>query len=116
MKKANWQNWTNIVLGVWCFITPWIVTNKMSHEGAKMMSWNAWIVGAAIVVVAWAALLELKPWEEWMNLVLGIWLIVTPWIFGFVQDRTSLWNSVLTGFAVAVISGLALPTAQKASH
>lgn len=116
MKKANWQNVTNVVLGVWYFFSPWIVAHKMAPDVEKMMSLNAWVVGAAIVLVAWAALQELAVWEEWTSLLLGVWLILTPWIFGFVQDRIFFWNSILVGAAVVVTSSLAIPVAQKFKH
>ena len=29
-----------------------------------------------------------KQWEDWVNLVLGIWLCVSPWVLKFDSDQT----------------------------
>jgi hypothetical protein len=39
-----------------------------------------------------------------INFLLGLWLIVSPWVFGFVPGSGSMWNSVLVGILVAVIA------------
>ncbi len=40
--------WSNIALGVWLFISPWVV----GFTGLRGASWNAWIVGVLVVIVA----------------------------------------------------------------
>ena len=40
--------WSNIALGVWLFISPWVV----GFTGLQGASWNAWIVGGLVVIVA----------------------------------------------------------------
>lgn len=65
-----------------------------------MAAWNSWVIGAAILALAGAALVALKKWEAWTSLVLGAWTLVSPWILGFsaVQGATAV--HVLVGLAV----------------
>ena len=43
----------------------------------------------------------MKHWQDPVNLVLGLWLIVSPWILGFQAERASLWSAVILGILVA---------------
>ena len=47
-----------------------------------------------------AALAAFAVWEEWLNLVAGLWLIATPWLFSF-EDSKAMTVEVLIGTAVA---------------
>ena len=40
-----------------------------------------------------------------INLVLGAWLFLSPWILGFVSETAAGWNAWLSGI---VIAGLAI--------
>lgn len=114
MKKANWENRISLFFGVWLFITPWILMERIagaSFYNATM--WNAWITGFIIASFAIMALLDLRPWEEMVNMMVGVWLILSPWILGYAVDRTLAWNSVIAGMIVSVLSVLALPVAQQ---
>jgi len=45
---------------------------------------------------------------DWFNVVLGIWLIVSPFALRFSRDTSALWNNICFGvavFALALISG-----------
>ncbi len=43
-------------------------------------------------------------WQNWLNVILGVWLILSPWIFGYVGKSGALWNSVIVGILVAVLA------------
>jgi hypothetical protein len=30
-----------------------------------------------------AVITEFHDWEEWVDLAIGVWLVVSPWVFGF---------------------------------
>ena len=64
----------NLVLAIILFISPWIFGFP-----AGPPSVNAMIAGLVIGVVAIAALVSFGQWEEWINLVLGFWVLISPW-------------------------------------
>jgi len=46
--------------------------------------------------------------EEWVNLVLGAWLLVSPWVLGFSTATALMWNAVLIGALIVVSASWAL--------
>jgi hypothetical protein len=69
---------------------------------------NYSIVGFALTILATVALAAFQPWEEWVNLVLGAWLLVSPWVLGFSTATALMWNAVLIGALIVVSASWAL--------
>lgn len=98
-----WQDWANLAVGGWLFLAPWI----LAYDHVRGAGWNSWICGLVIVVVSAAALILFTPWQEWANAIIGLWLLVSPWVMGFAgtENAAALWNHLLVGL---VVGGLAL--------
>jgi hypothetical protein len=93
----------NIIVGVCLALTPWVL------GFTEAAAWNAWLVGAAIALVALGALMAFREWEEWVNLVLGVWAIVSPWVLGFVFSGTHAGAvHVVAGVIVAALAAIEL--------
>lgn len=45
---------------------------------------------------------------DWINLLLGVWLIITPWIVGAAASTTGTTVLVIMGFALVISSAWAL--------
>ncbi len=45
--------------------------------------------------------------QDWINLIIGIWLFLSPWIFGYAYMGHA-WNSFLFGALVTIFSVFAL--------
>lgn len=45
--------------------------------------------------------------QDWITLFLGIWLFVSPWVFGYAGAGYA-WNSRIFGIVVTYFSGFAL--------
>ena len=39
-----------------------------------------------------------------INLILGFWLFLTPWVFGFVAETAPSWTAWLSGIAIAAFA------------
>ena len=104
------ENWTNtklcdvanLILGAFLFVSPWIF-----GFDAGRASENAIIAGIAIAVLAIAALAAFAVWEEWLNLIVGLWTLVSPWVLGF-QGTTAMTVHVIIGVAVAILAAVEL--------
>ena len=104
------ENWTNakycdvanLILGAILFVSPW-----MFGFGAGSASENAYVAGLAIAILAIAALAAFAVWEEWLNLVVGLWTLVSPWVLGF-QGTTAMTVHVVIGAAVAILAAIEL--------
>lgn len=105
----NWTNWTNaklcdvanLILGAVLFVSPWM----FGFEVGKV-SQNAMATGLVIAILAIAALAAFAVWEEWLNLIVGLWALVSPWVLGF--QGTAMTVHVLIGAAVAVLAAVEL--------
>ena len=74
---------------------------------AGLQSQNAQTSGIAIVMLSIAALAAFAVWEEWLNLVVGLWVIVSPWVLGF-QGTTAMNVHVIIGVIVAALAAIEL--------
>lgn len=92
----------NLILGAFLFFTPWIFGFA---AGAETL--NAIISGIIIAVLSIAALAAFMEWEEWLNLVAGLWVLVSPWLLGF-ANTTAMGVHVIVGILVVVIAAVEL--------
>lgn len=114
-QSNTWEDWTNLVLGLWLIASPWILQFTTAPVAAR----NVWIAGGIIAVLAAAALYQVQQWEEWTNAVIGIWLVVSPWVLGFSNDAVTTWNSAIIGLVVLCVAGwelYALPGETRMQH
>jgi len=104
MKDKRWQDWLNLLLGIWLFISPWV----LGFAGSEMSaSWNAWILSVAIVVFSAIAVSIPQAWEEVINILLGIWMVISSWVIG-VTNRTVETNAVIVGLLVILFAAWAM--------
>ncbi len=69
--------------------------------------WNSVVIGLA---VSFFAILRLAmpfryPEMSWINILLGLWLVVSPFLFGFATIAPALWNSILVGLFLIAMAG-----------
>lgn len=103
---TRWQDWVSLVLGVILFITPWVFATA-SHSNS---SWDAWIVGILGVILAlWAlASLSTASIAQWISLLLGIWLFISPWILGFAAVSAAAWSAWIIGILFVIANAWTL--------
>jgi SPW repeat-containing protein len=92
----------NCLLALLLFASPWLL--KLTNSTAKVEMWAA---GAAIAAISFAAVAAYANWEEWANVLLGIWLVVSPWVLGFAHTR-AMHFSIGIGLVVAFFALLEL--------
>ena len=51
-----------------------------------------------------AALVAFHKWEEWVNVVLAVWLIASPFALEFASHTTVLWNHIIVGVLVGILA------------
>ena len=47
---------------------------------------------------------QVKHWQDPVNIVLGVWLIVSPWVLGFQDVTLAMWSTVATGIALGAVA------------
>jgi len=116
MKRQHWQDWVNFALGLWMFVSPWLLQSAAVSETAGNIStiaaWNMYIVGILIAATAIGALTVFQTWEEWVNVIFGAWLLFSPWLLGVSSLTLLTWNSVIVGAIVVVFAVWVIATAK----
>lgn len=95
MKRYRWQSWTVLLLGAWLFASAFLLDHPHGASSA-----NAYVVGLALMLFGTLALVQPGMWEEWANLALGGWLIVSPFALGFAGTDIVTWNTITVGVLV----------------
>ncbi len=96
---TSWQDWSDLVLGIWLFISPWVV-----GSGSAGFNWDAWLLGvAAVVVTIWALAVPRHMVAEIIVGLFGIWLFLTPWLFGFSSMAAQAWNMWIVGILFLIL-------------
>jgi SPW repeat-containing protein len=103
--SKRWQDWVTLVLGIWLFFSPWILGFESNMPA---QSWNFYILGIAFFVFALAAINMRTLWEEWVTLVLGIWMIISPWVLAYSGNVRARDDAIILGVIIGVMSIWAL--------
>jgi hypothetical protein len=97
-------------LGLWLLIAPFL----LGYADVATTLWNDIIVGAIVLVLAGVRVWKSADnrWLSWTNVLLGLWLIVAPFILGYTEITAALWNDIIVGIGIAALgtwSALAAP-------
>jgi hypothetical protein len=116
MKTVKTLSWLVVLLGAWEVVAPFI----LGYSNAANALWDALILGIALIILAgWAALANQDSTVktlEWINVILGVWLIIAPFLVQYANVTAALWNDVVVGILVVVLAGwaaLIIPGLQK---
>ena len=105
-----WEDWLGMLLGVLIMVSPWFpiqVSDVVDVERSHLVL-NCFVVGMLVLGLAQLEYVALHRWEEVASIVLGLWLIASPNIFGYSEDQAlQLWH-ILLGGLVAMIGALQL--------
>jgi SPW repeat-containing protein len=104
MKKQHWQDGINLLAGLWIFFAPWVLR---SHAGTLAIG-NSTVLGILITFCAITGLAEFRPWKEGINILLGAWMLISPWLLHFSGVTALTWNAVVSGAVVIVCACWAL--------
>ncbi|HZV98365.1 MAG TPA: SPW repeat protein [Methylophilaceae bacterium] len=103
MANKQWQDFANFIIGVWLVISP-LVMDRLYGNVPEAAAWSAYILGAAIMVFAIASVYVHRVWEEGLNMLFGVLLIISPWALGFAAHTRSALNAIIAG---VLVTGLA---------
>lgn len=95
----QWEDWCDWALGFWLVLSPWILDFQYQSIATR----NAVVVGGLVIFAEVMTLSVFRVWEEWINVALGAWLAVSPFVLGI--DGVARVNFLVAG---AIIAALAL--------
>ena len=117
--SKRWQDWINLALAAWLFVSPWLLgfapggATRAGAEPVANAAWNAWVFGVITAVAALSAMSRLAAWQEWISLLIGLWLFAAPWALRFNGARTAAWDHWFVGLLIVLASLSALSVRQR---
>jgi SPW repeat len=106
----QWEDWCSWLLGLWLCISPWALLFDLDATATKI----AVSSGVLVILAELLTLTVFRAWEEWINVILGAWLIVCPWIVG-ISSSTAKKNFVVIGVLIGVLALYEIWTARRQS-
>ena len=100
----TWQDGMGLLFGMTIGLSPYI-TGEVSNITAVL---NAAFSGLAILLIAQLELVRLRRWEEALELMFGLWVVVSPFAFGYAGSGSLRFAHWILGGCVAAIGGLEL--------
>jgi len=98
---VRWQDWANVLLGCWLVVSP----DQLGYSLNAAASGNAFGLGAVLVIFNLISACRLvEKGQEIFNIVLGIWLLLSPFALGFEPEREATINAMTVGALVAVLA------------
>ncbi|HEV3395426.1 MAG TPA: SPW repeat protein [Xanthobacteraceae bacterium] len=95
----QWEDWASWAFGIWLCISPWALEFDLDRVPTR----NAVIVGFLIILAEVITLSVFRPWEEWINVALGAWLVISPWVLGIASPAAKA-NFVIVGVLVVALA------------
>jgi 4-amino-4-deoxy-L-arabinose transferase-like glycosyltransferase len=96
----TWEDGVGLTLGVMIGLSPWFY----DEPTVPVVVLNSALTGLAVLALAQLELVRLRRWEEVAQLLCGLWLSASPFIFHYAhQDHLRYWHWAL-GAAVSILA------------
>lgn len=120
MSDQHWQDWLITLVGAWLIASNWLLDYGVVAPDAgstmQMVFWGTIAGGGLAMLLGIAALASFRLWEEWADVVLGLALVVSPWVLGFASLQLAVWNVVLSGVVIIVSAAWTILEVRDTSH
>lgn len=105
MNTSKTLSWVTAILGIWTGISPFI----FGYSNVTMALWDFVIVGLALLVLGVIAALSDNPGTkrglDWVNAIIGLWLLVSPFVLGFSSFVGSAQtDAIIVGIVVIILN------------
>lgn len=124
-----WQDTANVGLGLWMFVSTGFLNAMGSASWHRMAGifmvpegvniaviWSTAVVGIAVAILATFAAIAFRRWLEWVNMALGLWLFMSPWISNFHAFEALRWNAAATGLVISALAASVLTQERIKKH
>lgn len=101
MKRVkHWQDTVNALLAIWLVLSPWV----LGFHTVMAATVSTMAVGALLFASSLGAMQFSQAWEEWLDVILGVVLMMLPVALGFDAVPPALQNALVTGTAVTALA------------
>jgi hypothetical protein len=95
--------WSSLdaLVGLWLVVSPFLLRYPDATIAYATITTGLFV---AVIAVFEAVGLYREAWMSWLNFQLGVWLVIAPFAMRFARHSAPLWNHLITGAMIAVIS------------
>ena len=111
-KISGWQEAVELAVVIWLFISPAIL-GFFDYNAATLVAMG---LAIAAILTTQLGIAKQEPWAEWLNLILALFLVLSPWIFGYSAMLLATWNAVAAGAVLALFAVWAMVSEYAEMH
>ncbi|MFP5390843.1 MAG: SPW repeat protein [Gammaproteobacteria bacterium] len=100
LSSRRWQDQLILLLGLWLLVSPFI----LGFPRDSLQALNAYVAGAVIAVLAAFDLYKTHMWAVVVNMLVGLWVAVSPWVPLVASREALMTNNVIVGVAVLLLA------------
>ena len=107
----TWEDWLGMLLGVLIVVSPWFPTqggHEVIDADRSYVILNTFAVGIIVFGLGQLEYVALQRWEEVAGILLGLWLIASPYMFGYSGDGMLRFYHSSLGSLVLLLAALQL--------
>ena len=103
----QWEDWTSWVIGIGLVLSPW---SFMFWPESRALE-NAVVCGFLLVFFEAVTLTVQRRWEEYANIALGAWLVISPFVLG-ISSVAARGLFIVVGLIVIALAAMELREAK----
>lgn len=110
----RWQDFATLLLGLWLIASPrlmgtaWTGGFDLAHAGSDL--WSGIIVFViSLVLLSFPRFIA----AEVINMIVGLWVFLSPWLLGFTERSRAAWNAWVVGALVVLLALWAFQTMRR---
>jgi hypothetical protein len=100
-RMKHWQDVVSVLVAVWLMASPWVL--GFSHANLAAVG-NCVMIGAVLFAFEMVELFVPESWEEYSELVMGAWLIGSPWVLEFTGVQVAKQNAMAVGVITCLLA------------
>jgi hypothetical protein len=102
----RWQDWAAVVIGVLTALSPLVVATSAAAV------WALVVLGVLIAVAGlWSLAAPGSVASEYVHVVLGALLFISPWVLSYSDLAGASWTSWVAGVLAVIVGAVAVPAA-----
>ena len=113
-ETVQWTSGINLVVGLWLIVAPFL----LGYDEIQAALWNDILVGLIVAAFAVARVARplMNPSLSWINALLGLWLVVAPFVLAYAGQveafavegaiggaQTAMWNDIIVGVIILML-------------
>jgi hypothetical protein len=116
MKAFRWRSLVTLIVAISVLLSAWlslgqindVVRTDVDHSIQEIAAWLTAVAAAVLLLLGLLSLFMRRAWLAGLRLLVGIWLLVSPWIIGHGMGLVPTLILIAGGVAVIAVAAFDL--------